>query len=71
MTELPDDIRVPLHTISADAGYMFGRVAADGAMAAEFTAHLKRLATDLEAGIRRALDSSLTAPTEPGTDPAA
>jgi len=31
--ELPDDIRVPLHSLSADAPTLFGRVAANGAEA--------------------------------------
>lgn len=31
--ELPDVIRVPLHELQADAGYLFGRVAADGSVA--------------------------------------
>jgi len=28
--ELPDDLRIPLHELQADAGYLVGRVAADG-----------------------------------------
>ena len=30
VTELPDNIRVPLDEVRADLGYLFGRVAADG-----------------------------------------
>jgi signal transduction protein with GAF and PtsI domain len=55
---LPDEIRVPLHTIRADAGYMFGRVAADGSVAAEFTAHLQRLSGELETAVHAELVSS-------------
>lgn len=28
--ELPDDLRIPLHELQADAGYLVGRVEADG-----------------------------------------
>lgn len=31
--ELPDDLRVPLHSLQADTRYLFGRVAADGTVA--------------------------------------
>lgn len=45
--ELPDTIRVPLHESQADADYLFGRAAADGAcagvMAASVKARLKAL----------------------------
>ena len=27
--ELPDDLRIPLHSLQADAGYLIGRVAVD------------------------------------------
>lgn len=33
LPELPDDLRIPLHTLKADARYLFGRVAADGSVA--------------------------------------
>jgi hypothetical protein len=31
--ELPDDLRLPLHSLQADLGWLFGRVADDGSMA--------------------------------------
>lgn len=33
MAELPDDLRVPLHSLQADIKYLFGRVAVDGSVA--------------------------------------
>lgn len=35
--ELPEDLRAPLHSLMADVGYLFGRVAADGSMAGMMT----------------------------------
>jgi hypothetical protein len=51
-TELPDDIRVPLHELMADAGYAFGRVAEDPTLAKLFegVAHMKL--SNLEKAIR-------------------
>jgi len=31
-SELPDDLRIPLHELQADASYLVGRVAVDGSM---------------------------------------
>jgi hypothetical protein len=33
VVELPDDLRLPLHSLQADVRYLFGRVAADGSVA--------------------------------------
>jgi len=33
VVDLPDDLRIPLHSLQADIRYLFGRVAADGSVA--------------------------------------
>jgi hypothetical protein len=56
VSELPDDIRVPLHELHADMGYLFGRVAADGSMAGVMTAAVRKKLELLEATLRAALN---------------
>jgi len=56
--ELPDDIRVPLHELMADAAYLFGRVAADGSCAGVMTDAVTNKLTRLEIAIRTALSRS-------------
>ena len=35
--ELPENLRVPLHSLQADIGYLFARVAADGTVTGMMT----------------------------------
>ncbi|MFK5596487.1 hypothetical protein ACFZ8E_05715 [Methylobacterium sp. HMF5984] len=49
--DLPDDIRVPLHELQADADYLFGRVAADGSCAGVMAASVKVKLKALEEAI--------------------
>lgn len=51
--ELPDDLRIPLHGLQADAGYLIGRVAADSSMAGLMLQSLEtRLSQVAEAAYR-------------------
>lgn len=60
---LPDDIRVPLDELHADAGYMFGRVAADGSVAS-LMAETARAKLD---ALKEAILAALSPPTVAGT----
>lgn len=51
--ELPDDIRVPLHSLQADVGYLIGRVQADGSCGAAIAASITERLADIEKGIDR------------------
>lgn len=53
VTELPDDIRVPLHSLQADVDYLFGRVAADGSCAGAIAASVRERLAALEAALNR------------------
>lgn len=53
MTELPDDIRVPLHSLQADMDYLFGRVAGDGSCAPAMAESVKALLTQIEEALTR------------------
>lgn len=53
---LPDDIRIPLHSLQADIGYLFGRVAADGSCASA----MERSVRDRLKEIERYVNSAAT-----------
>lgn len=53
MTELPDDIRVPLHSLQADMDYLFGRVAGDGSCAPAMAESVKARLTQIEEALTR------------------
>jgi hypothetical protein len=53
--ELPDNLRIPLHSLQADVGYLFGRVAADGSVASMMASSvLERLSLIETAALRLA-----------------
>lgn len=51
--ELPDDIRVPLHSLQADVGYLIGRVQADGSCGSAIATSIKERLSAIEMGIDR------------------
>lgn len=70
MSELPYDIRVPLHELQADMDYLFGRVAADGSLAGAFSGTVKAKLAIIETELldalsRRAANSAGGVETEP------
>lgn len=62
--ELPDDIRIPLHTLQADVRYYFGRVAADGSVAGVMADSVLNRLSQLETALYHALLS----PSPPADD---
>lgn len=55
ISELPDDIRVPLDELWADAAYAFGRVASDGSCAGMFVESTRRKLDAAKTAIKKAL----------------
>ncbi len=51
--ELPDDVRVPLHSLQADVGYLIGRVQADGSCGSEIAASIISRLTAIEMAVLR------------------
>jgi hypothetical protein len=45
---LPDEIRVPLHSLQADVGYLFGRVAADSSCAGAMAQSVRDRLNEIE-----------------------
>lgn len=65
--ELPEAIRVPLHELHADAGYLAGRVAADGASAGMVAETIRDHCDAIESAVRAALAATQARPAqEPG-----
>lgn len=50
-TELPEDIRIPLHELQADSDYLFGRVAADSSVAKAMSDSVKEKLGRIEVAI--------------------
>jgi hypothetical protein len=61
--ELPDDMRVPLHSLQADILYLFGRVAADGRVASLMADSVLQRLSQIETAAYRLANHSEAAST--------
>jgi hypothetical protein len=55
--ELPDEIRVPLHSLQADIKYLFGRVAADGSTATAMAESVLERLSQIEVALKASAPS--------------
>jgi hypothetical protein len=55
-SEVTEEIRVPLHSLQADVGYLFGRVAADSSCASAMAASVRERLTQIETALAAALN---------------
>lgn len=67
MIELPDDIRVPLHSLQADVDYLFGRVVADASCVGAMAESVKHRLAALEAALNVLLTDAPAAADEPAS----
>ncbi|UVO33985.1 hypothetical protein KUL72_20960 [Bradyrhizobium arachidis] len=51
MTELRDNVRIPLHTLQADLDYLIGRVIADGASVPTVIESIRTRLNEIEAAV--------------------
>lgn len=67
--DLPDDIRIPLHSLQADIAYLFGRVALDKYIASPMADSVLDRLSQIETGIYRLMAPLASSPQRQGDRP--